>query len=144
MTKPVKILFIIADGGRARWVRRKPGGGDFETVREITAEHLQKGGPQGAVFEGSSSARFSIEEKASAVRAHEARFPEAVAGEINAEAPSSQDEHLAIVAPARVLGTIKERLSGPARERLCGSLAKDLTRTPDHELAKWLTSLEVI
>ena len=49
---------------------------------------------------------------------------------------------LAIVAPARVLAQIVRRLSPAAHAKLAKTLARDLTKTPDHKLKAWLKPLE--
>ena len=52
-------------------------------------------------------------------------------------------ERLVLVAPAPFLSDVRERLSTAATAKLAHTLAKDLTNTPDHELATWLESLEL-
>ena len=47
-----------------------------------------------------------------------------------------------LVAPAPFLSDLRHRLSTTAGAKLAHTLAKDLTNTPDHELASWLQSLE--
>jgi protein required for attachment to host cells len=48
---------------------------------------------------------------------------------------------LVIVAPAHALHDLRAALSGPASAMIVGTLAKDLTKTPDHDLmphlAEW-------
>jgi protein required for attachment to host cells len=141
MTNPLRTQFVIADGGRARWVNRSEVADDFVTRKQLAAESVHGGGPQGMVFE--DSAGFGVEERRdSAVRAHHMGFAQTVAEEINAEAEKQAFERLALVAPARVLSAICGRLSGVASAKLARTLAKDLTKTPDHELGAWLRSLE--
>ena len=82
----------------------------------------------------------AIGERDTALRHRHAVFAESVADTISAQADAL--ERLVIVAPARVLEVIRDRLSPPARARLVSTLAKDLTKIPDHELTKWLRPLE--
>ncbi|MDR3508265.1 MAG: host attachment protein [Caulobacteraceae bacterium] len=142
MTKPLRTEFIIADGGRARWVKRSDHADDFVTVKEITAEHHHTGGPQGVVFEASSGQRFSVEERDEAVKAHHMVFARSVGDAINAEAAAGILARLALVAPSHVLAAITEHLTTGARAHLAKTLAKDLGKTPDHELGTWLRPLE--
>jgi len=142
MLKPLRTRFVIADGGRARWVTRSPDADDFVTTRELSAEPRTRGEPQGVAFESATHGRFNIEERDSAVRAHRARFAQSVADAINVEAEARAFERLAVIAPARVLSAIRQRLSSTANARLAKTLAKDLTKTPDHELGSWLRPLE--
>ena len=142
MTKPLRTQFVIADGSRARWVRRSDHANDFVTTRDVEAEERPDGEPQGVVFEGSTRQRFSIPESNQAVLEHRARFARQLAEEINAAAAQDQFDRLVVVAPGRTLSEITRRLSQPATTRLARTLTKDLTKTPDHELMTWLRPLE--
>ena len=139
MLKPLRTRFVIADGARARWVRRSEDADDFTTTREITAAERPAGAPGGVVFE-SGGQRFNIEPRQSAAEASRLRFAHQVAEAINAEAEDF--DRLAVVAPARVLNAIRDGLSAAAGAKLARTLAKDLTKTPDHELGAWLRPLE--
>ncbi len=143
MTKPLRTQFVVADGARARWVVRSEVADDFTTVKELHAHDKAHGGPQGVVFEGSSGQRFSTEERDDAVRAHRSEFDRQVADVINDEVRRGEISRLAIVAPDHALAAIVHGLSGPARAVLAKTLAKDLTKTPDHELIEWLRPLEI-
>ncbi len=143
MTKPLRIQFVIADGARARWVRRSDHANDFVTTKDLLAEARQNGEPQGVVLESSSRQRFTVPESDQAVREHKARFPRQVAEAINTAAAQDEFDRLVVVAPDRTLSEIKQHLSQPASTRLTKTLAKDLTKTPDHELMTWLRPLEL-
>jgi protein required for attachment to host cells len=141
MSASPHVQFVIADGSRARWVRRSERADDFVTVRELKAEPPTPGEPDGVVF-GSSGQRFNVSEKDAAMQRLRTRFAEDVAEALNAEAGRDPSEKIVVVAPERMLEAIQERLSGPARSRVIHTLAKDLTKTPDHELGRWLEPLE--
>lgn len=144
MSKPLRTQFVIADGGRARWVTRHEGAHDFVTVRELKADKVVlAGGAPGVVFEGSGSRRAGLGEPGKLAKAQGAMFAAELAEALNAEASRDAYDRLAIVAPARILGAISKGLSGPAKARLANSLAKDLTKIPDHELGQWLRPLEL-
>lgn len=143
MTKPLRTRFVIADGSRARWVKRSDVADDFTTTKELAAEPRVEGQHQGVVFEGVAGRRFGVQQRQSAVQAHRLQFAHQVADAINAEAEADAFERLAVVAPARVLSAIRGRLSAAANARLARTLAKDLTKTPDHELGTWLRTLEL-
>ena len=143
MSKHLKTQFVVADGSRARWVKRSDHADDFVTVEEAHAEaNVYDLHPQGVVFEGSAGQRFSVAERDEAVRHRQAQFPEKVSRIINEQAERGQFERLVLVAPARTLNVIKAALSAPARAKLGETLAKDLTKTSDHELGAWLRPLE--
>jgi len=120
--------FVLADGGHARWVVRAGGEGDnYVTTTEQTAS-----------FRAAEDASFA----GGAARRGEEDFAKALADEINARATPAGFERLVLVAPAHFLSDVRERLSTTATAKLARTLAKDLTNTPDHELATWLASLE--
>jgi len=140
--KPLRTQFVIADGAHARWVKRVGEADDFVTGRELAADPEPDGGRRG-VFESTSGRAFSVQERGSAARTHRAAFARQIAEAINSEAATGQLERLAVVAPARTLAAITQHLSAAARAKLFKTLAKDLSKTPDHELASWLRSLEL-
>jgi protein required for attachment to host cells len=133
---------VIADGARARWVKRSDHADDFITVRELKAEPQPHGEPDGVAFAGPGGQRFNIGEKADAVQRRKLHFAEQLADAINAETVAGGIERLAVIAPARMLGAIRQRLCPEANARLVQTLNKDLTKTPDHELGSWLRRLE--
>lgn len=135
------IQFVIADGSRARWVRRSERAEDFVTVRELKAQPPTPGEPDGVVF-GPSGQRFNVGEKDAAMQRLRTRFAEDLAEALDAEAGMDPAGRFVVVAPERMLQAIKARLSGPVRSRIVHTLAKDLTKTPDHELGRWLEPLE--
>jgi protein required for attachment to host cells len=143
MPRSLKTQFIIADAAHARWVCRSGHAHDFVTTKEVHAEAKAKPTPSGVAFESSASQRFNIEPRDEAVRAHKNRFAHEIADAINAEAANGHFDRLAVVAPARVLQAISERLNTAASAKLAKTLAKDLTKTPDHELGTWLRGLEL-
>jgi len=144
MTKPLKTQFVIADGGRARWVRRSDQADDFVTVKELKADKVVlAGGAPGAVFESSTSRSSGLGEPGKLAKEQGAIFAAELAEALNAEASRDAYDRLALVAPARILSAIGRGLSGPAKARLANSLAKDLTKVPDHELGAWLRPLEL-
>jgi protein required for attachment to host cells len=142
MPKPLKTLFVIADGARARWVRRSETANDFVTLKELAAGPRTQGHPQGASFDSHTGRPTNIEPRKDIARAQKAQFAAEIADVINADTATDGLDRLVVVAPARVQADIRQRLSGPASAKLAATLAKDLTKTPDHELMGWLSSLE--
>lgn len=142
MTKPLKTLFVIADGSRARWVRRSETADDFVTLKELHAVPSGHGHPQGATQDSQTGRPSNIEPRQDPVRVERVHFAAEVAEAINADTVKHGLDRLVIVAPAPIEAAIKQHLSGPASAKLAGALAKDLTKTPDHELKDWLRDLE--
>lgn len=140
--KTPRVQFLLADGTRARWVSRNPVG-DYTTRSEIAAEEpeLHPAGP-GEAYESISPERHGLREPDELTRKRRLGFAIEVAGAVNAAARHGACEKIALVAPARMLGPITERLSPEARRKLCGTLDRDLVKTPDHELGPWLRPME--
>ena len=142
-----RFLFVIADGGRARLVRRSPDTGDFVTEREIDGgEHLRslraflRRNPPGRSFESATSARHAVSPEDPYRQAKE-EFAAEVADAAVKLATSENVSDVVLVANARTLPPLRRRIG--SRVRITGQLGKDLTKVPDHELSHWLTSLEL-
>ena len=114
MINPVNTLFIVADVGRARWVRHSQDADDFVTVKEMAHVEPPHGRPQGVVFESSTGRGFNIEPARDAEKRSRAKFAQSIAEAINGDPAMRGVERLAIIAPARILKTIVEHVSGPA------------------------------
>jgi len=147
MTKPFRILFILADGARARFVARSPGSDDFVTLREVDgSERLQtlrrelRASPPGRSHESSSPNRRTVGREDFFRQAKEAFVAEVA--DLAADAfPDEAGDGVAIAAPSRLLGPLRTRLE--PKIRVLAELSKDLTKIPDHELSRWLNKLEV-
>ena len=144
MTSHLKIQFVIADGARARWIRRSENADDFVTSKETTAKSHSSGHPEGAVSEGTMGRRSIVEKSQGPAGEHREAFAREVADMINAEAAQGAFDRLAIVAPARTLSAITHHLTKVASALLVKTLAKDLSKTPDHEIGAWLRPLELV
>jgi len=141
--KPIKILYVIADGGRARFVERDENGA-FRTIASFTsAEAHQRSHDLGLdrparVKESANAARHAVEPRRDLHVAAKEDFVKHVAGEIDAEHGRKSFDKLVLVAPARVLTELKEELSKAMAKLAADSLQKDLTKVPDHDLAEHL------
>jgi protein required for attachment to host cells len=132
--------FLVTDNARARWVCRSAASEDFVTVEELTAEPEPRHLPHGVAFE-SGGGRFNIEEKRGAVARRRYRFADTLAKAINDKAAHHQIQRLSLVGPPRTLAAIRRRLTPEAQAVVVGTLHKDLTKTPDHELGAWLNAI---
>jgi len=139
MPYPSRLLFILADGAHARFVKRNRDTGAFLTVRELDGSHRLKNlrrelraGPQrGRSHESGSPTRHGVGREDYARQAKEA-FVTDVAREAAEFAGIGQA--LVLVAPARLVSALRERLDA----KVAAVLNKDLLKTPDHELGRWL------
>lgn len=140
------LLFILADGARARLVARSRETGDFVTLREFDgSDGLRllrselRASPQGRSQESMSPTRRSVGRTDTVRHAKESFAAEAVDAAVEALAARNRDG-VVLVAPARLIDAMRRRLGG--RARLAGVLRKDLTKTPDHALGEWLAPLD--
>ena len=141
MTKPLKTQFVIADGSRARWVHRTEAN-DFVTERELNAGHGGHKSGGSVSVHAPSGHTFRVDQRTSAAREVRVRFAHEVADAISAQAAQGAFDRLALVAPPRILSAIRDRMSVGASAKLARTLAKDLTKAPDHELGAWLGALD--
>jgi protein required for attachment to host cells len=143
--KQAKILYVIADGGRARFVERNEQGA-FRTIASFVSPELHERSHDlgldhpTRVKESATTTRHSIEPRRDLHAAAKEDFVKHVAGELDAEHGRKSFDKLVLVAPPRVLTELKEKLSKDMAKLVADGLQKDLTKVPDHDLAAHLTS----
>ena len=141
--KHAKVWYVIADGGRARFVERDENGA-FRTVLSFVAADLHKRSRElgldrpARVKESANTARHAIEPRRDLHNAAKEDFVKLVAEQLDAERARGQFDKLVLVAPARVLAQLKDELSKPIAEIVVSDLQKDLTKIPDHYLTEHL------
>lgn len=136
------LLYVLADGGRARLVKRAAEGRHYVTIEEIDhTDHLRalrrelRANPPVRVFSSHDPRRSSAGPEDLLTPAKEAFMGE-VAGRASARAESDRLGGVVLVASPRLLATLRRRLGGGTR--IAGTLGKNLTKVPDHELGDWL------
>ena len=139
----VKAYYVIADGGRARFVEPADGR-HFRTIREIESSsiHLRSHDlghkPPSRVQESASPTRHGVEPRQDPHDRTERDFAQYVAQELNRDAETSACDALILVAPSHALADIRAALSRELQAKVVSTLAKDLTRVPDADLPKHL------
>ena len=143
MRKKPKIWYVIADGGKARFVERDKKG-VFRTVASFVSTELHdrtsdlgRDRPSRG-HESATSARHAIEPRRDLKEAAEADFVKLVAHEIDARHKRKQFDRLVLVAPAGALTELRKSLDKPVAELVVDDLQKDLTNVPDHDLTRHL------
>ncbi|HEU4475144.1 MAG TPA: host attachment protein [Methyloceanibacter sp.] len=137
--KKAKVWYVIADGGRARFVERDERGA-FRTVSsfvstELHAKSSDLGRDRPArVMESATPGRSAVEPRRDLKEAAKQDFVKLVADEIDAGHGRGHFDNLVLVAPPGVLTELKSNLSKPMAELVVGDLQKDLTKVPDHDL----------
>ncbi len=143
-----KIIFVIADGQRARIVERSGETGHFATVEEMDGSHglkaaraWAKSHPPGRTVESHGAARHAVgpEDPYSQVKAEFAGEVAAMVG--RRVAAGGGEEPVVLIAPSHILAELRRRLDPSVK--VADTLAKDLGKTPDSELHQWLDSLEI-
>ena len=131
--------FVIADGGHVRFV--KPAGDNaLHTVESIDAAtmhqktHDMVSDRPGRVHESVGVVRHAIAPKSDPHELAKTRFAHFIGEKLNAENIAGAFNELILVAPAHVLAEMREKLDKPTEAKVTGTLAKDLTKVPDHEL----------
>ncbi len=141
--KRKKLWYVIADGGRARFVERDANGA-FRTIASFVSTELHARSHDlgldrpARVKESANAARHAIEPRRDLHEAAKEDFVRTVADALAAEHGQGQFDQLVLVAPARVLTELKDRLAKPIAASVVSDLQKDLTKIPDHELATHL------
>jgi protein required for attachment to host cells len=137
--KKKKICYVIADGGRARFVMRDEQGA-FRTISsfvstELHAKSSDLGRDRPArVMESASPGRSAIEPRRDLKEAAKQDFVKLVAEQIDEEHGRGQFDSLVLVAPPGVLTELRNSLSKSMAELVVDGLQKDLTKVPDHDL----------
>jgi protein required for attachment to host cells len=138
-----KLLYVVTDGGRARFVEQSPETGDFRTIE--TLDHMPElrqlreellASPPPRAFESASPLRHGMGPEGHVRRSKEAFMAE-VAGRAAETAGRLGLEGVVLAAPSRLMGALRDALAKGIV--IAGTLDKDLTKVPDHELAAWLT-----
>jgi protein required for attachment to host cells len=141
--KKAKIWYVIADGGRARFVERDEKGAFRTVVSFVSTELHAKSSDLGRdrparVMESATPGRSAVEPRRDLKEAAEADFIKLVADELDAGYGRKQFDRLVLVAPPGALTELKNSLNKPIAKLVIDDLQKDLTNVPDHDLTQHL------
>ena len=143
MKKP-KLWYVIADGGRARFVERDEDGA-FRTLSSFVSTELHTSAHElgrdrpARVKESASPARSAVEPRRDLHEAAKEDFSRTVADTLAGDLKDGKFDELVLVAPPGVIAELKGSLSKPTAKIVVGVLLKDLTKVPDHDLAGHLS-----
>lgn len=144
--KHQKTWYVIADGGRARFVERHEEKSTFDTVREFVSPDLHRPSHElgterpGRTHESAGTARHAIQPRVDPHATEKHAFAAQVGNELNQASTRGEFERLVLIAPARVLHDLKVALDSAVRQKVVGQLQKDLTRIPNADLPAHLSS----
>ncbi len=142
MKKPT-LWYVIADGGRARFVERDEDGA-FRTLSSFVSTELHKSAHElgrdrpARVQESASPTRHAVEPRRDLHEAAKDDFIRTVAAELSAKLKAGNFDELVLVAPPGVIAELKDSLTKPTANLVVRELHKDLTKVPDHELTSHL------
>ena len=143
--KRAKLWYVIADGGRARFVARDEEGA-FRTLSSFVSTELHKSTHElgrdrpARVKESATPARHAVEPRRDLHEAAKGAFIRTVATELAAQLKDGKFDELVLVAPPGVIAELKDALSKPIAKLVVEELQKDLTKVPDHELTGHLST----
>jgi protein required for attachment to host cells len=142
-----KTWYVIADGGRARFVLKREAQEAYDTRRELVSPDIHSlthdlGAERpGRVHESATVARHAAEPRVDLHRTAKLRFVDEVAAALNEASALHAFDQLILIAPARALVELKHALDAETKGKVAGQLQKDLTHVPDADLAGHLADL---
>ncbi|MGE0096438.1 MAG: host attachment protein [Alphaproteobacteria bacterium] len=143
--KHQKTWYVIADGGRARFVVRHEEKNAFDTIKEIVSPDLHSPSHElgserpGRTHESANAARHAIQPRTDPHTKEKHAFAAYIGSEVNQACGRKEFQRLVLIAPGHVLHDIKEALDETARRKVVGQLQKDLTRVPNADLPEHLS-----
>jgi protein required for attachment to host cells len=151
--KPLKTWFVIADGGRARIVRKRDAQDGLEhpltfetqvafdaTDAHSRTRELGDDRP-GRSHESAGTVRHALQPREDLHKAAKRDFLHEAAKLLNEAGGRDEFDRVILVAPAPALGQLHEALDAATRSKVSGQLQKDLTNVPDGDLPAHLGSL---
>jgi protein required for attachment to host cells len=136
-------LVVVGDGEKALFLRNKGGPEDIRLeVEHILghdnpATHEQGTDKPGRAFASAGTARSSMEET-DWHQLGEDRFAVDIADTLYRLAHANKFEALVVVAPPKVLGTLRKAFHKEVVDRITGELPKNLTSHPIPDIEKLL------
>ncbi len=124
--------YVVADGGKARILTLE--GGEMRTLQHF--DNSGHGDTDEDFSAGTSQLKAPKTDPHDQAKAH---FAKQVAERLNEAVRTGKVDEIVLAAPAHVLHDIREGLDKAASVKLGKSLSKDLTNTPDHQLASHLS-----
>ena len=134
-----RTLYIVADGGRVRYIERT-GPSHFKTFRKFASAHIHEKSSEltrdrpGRVRESAAPARHAIEARTDPRDKIERAFVRAIAADLREDETVNSYDNLVFAAPARLLKVLRDSLPPALTAKLAECIDKDLTKIPDENL----------
>jgi protein required for attachment to host cells len=145
--KPTRTWILIADGSRARIVESDGTGHRLHAVEGMTflADHASTheimSDRTGRSYSSVGPGRSAIEAHTDPHRELKKKFAQQLADVLAQALEQKSYNRLFIVSPPTALGDLRAAISAAVRAKVGGEVAKDLTKTPNTELAEHLRDL---
>jgi len=138
-----RMWIVVADGEHARFVFPAPKRA-FHTQRtlESTSAH-QRSSDLGTdrpprTMESATGMPHAVTPRHDLHDMDKQKFAHQIAQDINHASARGDFDSVVLVAPAETLNEIRDALDTATTAKVIGTLRKDLTKVPDHELARHL------
>lgn len=147
--KPVKTWVLIADGARARVLENDGPGKGLTAISRLVfeGEHAQThdivSDREGRTHSSHGPQRSAIDAHTDPHRELKRSFAHQLADSLARECEAGAFDRLVIVASPVTLGDLRKLLPAKVAAKVTGELHKDLTKTPNGEVASHLTDLLV-
>lgn len=143
MTSNRGLCFVIADGEHARFVEADQFNvlrttRSFDSAAAHRPSHEVASDRPGRSFESARPGSHGVAPRHDPHMLEKTKFADFIADEIGVAAGEGAFERLVLVAPAHCLEEIEDELDSRTAGMVVGRLAKDLIKTPDHELSPHL------
>ncbi len=122
------VWYVVADGGKARILTLE--GGEMRTLHRF--DNSGHGDASDDPSAGTSQLKAPKADPHDQAKAH---FAKQVADWLNEAVRTGKVDEIVLAASAHVLHDIRAEMDKSASAKLGKALSKDLTNTPDHELA---------
>lgn len=138
-----RTLYLIADGGRVRYVERT-GPARFNTFRKFVSAHMHEKSSElsrdrpSRVRESATNARHAIEPRLKPRDKVEIDFIRTIAADLTTDGTLAGFDMFVFVAPARLQKVLREALPEALTVKLAECIDKDLTKIPDGDLYRHL------
>ncbi len=139
MMRTPKTLYVVADGGRARYIERV-GPARFGTFRNFVSAHIHEKPSDlvndrlARVQESATAARHAIAARSDPRGKIETAFVRSIARDLTEQAVLDGFDNLVFIAPAKLHRIFRDSLTSALTEKLVKCIAKNLTKIPDGDL----------
>jgi protein required for attachment to host cells len=136
------LWLVVADGRAARIFAQPDRASPLSLVGESAMINGEPARDRPFRVHDASGRRHGLSEASARMADKETRFLSGIADLINRSAGHDDFEHLALAAPARAMGVLRQSLAPRAARRVRAEFVTDLTGASEHDLAAWLADAE--